>query len=74
MPALLALLNSVSVTIPNHRTDNQVPSIVTHTHTHAHTHARTHTHTHTVWFFLEDRDSVFLVLISQPMPQGLAAG
>ena len=64
MPALLALLNSVSVTIPNHRTDNQVPSIVTHTHT----------HTHTVWFFLEDRDSVFLVLISQPMPQGLAAG
>ena len=68
MPALLALLNSVSVTIPNHRTDNQVPSIVTHTHTH------TRTHTHRVWFFLEDRDSVFLVLISQPMPQGLAAG
>lgn len=64
MPALLALLNSVSVTIPNHRTDNQVPSIVTYTHT----------HTRTVWFFLEDRDSVFLVLISQPMPQGLAAG
>ena len=65
---MLALLNSVSVTIPNHRTDNQVPSIVTHTHTH------TRTHTHRVWFFLEDRDSVFLVLISQPMPQGLAAG
>ena len=120
---LWSLPISMSLTRPNHRTNNQVRRILTpHTHTHntqihtqtthvyhashihtcntciphfTHTHTgtiqrhttpcishtyrhtyrtcihtlHTHTHTRTDWFLLEDRDPVFLVSISQSMPQ-----